>query len=372
MENTEQTGALFRTYIVPPFSILDTGAGPWQSRRQGWYALGLRSEEGRDGDLIVTNPELTKLKAMRSTGTSVFDPLLAECMIEWFCPREGLVLDPFAGGSVRGLVAAFLGRKYVGIELRPEQVTANENQRKHLLPAYEHLLWICGDSDIVLPTLSYQSDMILTCPPYGDLEVYGDDPADLSVIAKQEHSRFLEVYRRIIQKAAIKLKEDRFAVFVVGDYRDKTGFYRNFIGETVTAAEAAGLRYYNEAILVNPAGTLPLRVGGYMQKSRKLGRRHQNVLIFVKGDPRKATQACLLNAPEELGYKDLPTISKPKRGNTRRNISVGVATKLQNETPIGDGRVRVEDSVAVGTKPGELGCQGDGGGPITDSHVTFE
>jgi len=35
------------------------------------------------------------------------------------------VLDPFAGGSVRGIVASRLGYRYVGIELRQEQVEAN-------------------------------------------------------------------------------------------------------------------------------------------------------------------------------------------------------------------------------------------------------
>lgn len=34
----------------------------------------------------------------------------------------GTILDPFAGGSVRGIVANFLGFNYTGLELRPEQV----------------------------------------------------------------------------------------------------------------------------------------------------------------------------------------------------------------------------------------------------------
>ena len=36
-----------------------------------------------------------------------------------------MVLDPFAGGSVRGIVASQLGRGYLGIELAAEQVEAN-------------------------------------------------------------------------------------------------------------------------------------------------------------------------------------------------------------------------------------------------------
>lgn len=39
-------------------------------------------------------------------------------------------------------------------------------------------------------------------------------------------------------------------------------------------------------------GSLPLRAAEGFQKSRKLGKTHQNLLIFCKGDPRKAATAC--------------------------------------------------------------------------------
>lgn len=45
-----------------------------------------------------------------TSGTSIFDPVLCELAYSWFCPLDGKVLDPFAGGSVRGIVAAYLGR----------------------------------------------------------------------------------------------------------------------------------------------------------------------------------------------------------------------------------------------------------------------
>src|SRR5690625_3376786 len=61
-----------------------------------------------------------------ATGTSIFDPVLCEIAYRWFSPPEGVVLDPFAGGSVRGIIASRLGREYVGIELRAEQVEATE------------------------------------------------------------------------------------------------------------------------------------------------------------------------------------------------------------------------------------------------------
>ena len=63
-----------------------------------------------------------------ASGTSIFDPVLCELAYTWFSPNGGLILDPFAGGSVRGIVAAELDREYIGVELRDEQVKANRDQ----------------------------------------------------------------------------------------------------------------------------------------------------------------------------------------------------------------------------------------------------
>ena len=84
------------------------------------------------------------------------------------------------------------------------------------------------------------------------------------------------------------LQSRAFACFVVGDVRDKKGNYYNFVGDTVEAFRAAGLHYYNEAILVTSVGSLPIRAGRQFEAGRKLGKTHQNVLVFVKGDGKKA------------------------------------------------------------------------------------
>ena len=102
-----------------------------------------------------------------------------------------------------------------------------------------------------------------------------------------DHAAFVASYRTIIAAAVATLQPDRFAVFVVGDFRDKRGFYRNFVSDTIQAFEDAGAVLYNEAILVTAIGSLPLRVARAFNSHRKLGKTHQNVLVFFKGDPAK-------------------------------------------------------------------------------------
>ncbi len=38
-------------------------------------------------------------------------------------------------------------------------------------------------------------------------------------------------------------------------------------------------------------GRLAVRIGKQFKAARKLGKTHQNILVFCKGDPRKATDA---------------------------------------------------------------------------------
>jgi DNA modification methylase len=218
------------------------------------------------------------------SGTSIFDPVLCELAYRWFCVPGGLVLDPFAGGSVRGIVASHIGLQYIGIDLRSEQIAANREQGNRIAKA-PMPVWVEGDSwnvQSLCPEVS--ADMIFSCPPYADLERYSDDPNDLSTM---DYAEFLTAYRAIIAACCVMLKPNRFACFVVGDVRDKKGFYRNFVGETIAAFESAGAILYNEAILVTAVGSLPIRVGKQFSTSRKLGKTHQNVLVFYKGDPKQ-------------------------------------------------------------------------------------
>lgn len=551
-------GALQERFVIPPFSVLDARQGYWRERKNIWLALGLVSEAGRDDRLIfheARGGSVSQRISGTAHGTSIFDPVLAELAYRWFTAPGARVLDPFAGGSVRGVVAAKLGRFYTGVDLRPEQVEENRRQwaslsevpmaveatvpdntpeltpverigevwvkrddafawagcrggkvrtcrvladgarglvtagsrqspqanivaqmarrmgvpcRVHtpqgelspellaaqaagaeivqhpagyntvivararddaaargwteipfgmeceeaveqtarqvanipgdvrrllvpcgsgmslagiltglervgrtdlpvtavvvgadpekrldryapkewrsrvtlvpsgldyhahapatrlgtieLDPVYEAKLlpfvepgdcvwivgrrqtaeplsvgrsidpgWITGDSREVVPTLDGPFDFIFSCPPYGDLETYSDDPADLS---NMKHEEFLGAYREVIKASVEKLADDRFACFVVGDFRDAAGVYRNFPGDTVTAFLDAGMRLYNEAVLATNVGSASLRAGGQFVKSRKLAKCHQNVLVFVKGDPKRATEWC--------------------------------------------------------------------------------
>lgn len=284
-------GSLSERFMAVPFSVLNAREGWWQERKGQWLELGIESEIGREDNLLGMSA--TVLGQNGGSGTSIFDPVLAELAYRWYSPEGGRVLDPFAGGSVRGIVAAKLGREYVGIDLRSEQVEANEGQAERILGERDgKAVWIEGDSRAILGAeglpAGADADFIFSCPPYGPLEVYSKLPEDLSNMAAKE---FRAAYRAIIHGACERLADDRFAAFVVGDYRDGKGILQDFISETISAFHAAGAKLYNHAILVTAVGNLAMRAGRTFAASRKLGGTHQHLLIFVKGDWKRACKA---------------------------------------------------------------------------------
>tara|TARA_R110002167_G_scaffold147664_2_gene340365 strand:+ start:1882 stop:3198 length:1317 start_codon:yes stop_codon:yes gene_type:complete len=287
---------------IHPFSILDTRTKEWKDRKN-WWILNhkIKSELGRED---------TQSKTMfwdTEANVSVFDPVLCETMYDWFSPKDGKVLDPFAGGSVRGIVAEGLGRSYTGIDISEEQIKANKLQS-------DKPNWIVGDSRKVVPTLTDEYDFIFTCPPYHDLEVYSDNPKDIS---NMPYNRFLTSLNSILTHSVSKLKDNRFVAIVVSEIREqsttrnyKIGKYRGFVPSVIEMCEEMGLSFYNDMILYNSQGQASRVSKTYFNRNKKIASVHQNILIFVKGNPDIATEEinggtpiCRVNGKEYLSFR---------------------------------------------------------------------
>lgn len=272
-------------FIEPPFSILDTKSASWQKRKRVWISRGLKSEIGRSSTAINSGTDMyrdiskNKNYDNKDNYVSVFDPALCEVVYRWFCKDNGKILDPFAGGSVRGIVANYLGYQYTGIDIRQEQIDSNREQGLNILDVNNQPNWYVGDSNELLDSQwNNEFDLVFSCPPYADLEVYSDLEGDIS---NKPYAEFLSLYESIIGKSCKLLKGGGYACFVVGEVRDKNGYYIGFVPDTIRAFEKCGMRFYNEAILLNPVASASMRANGNM-KTEKLVKIHQNVLVFKK------------------------------------------------------------------------------------------
>jgi DNA modification methylase len=219
--------------------------------------------------------------AIKGDTTSILDPVMCEILLSWFTEDGFNTFDPFAGDAVFGFVSAYKNRPFTGIELRKEQVEFNQD----LINLHElNGKYICDTSENIDNYIEDNSqDFIFSCPPYADLEIYSDLENDLS---NMPYDKFFEVIKKILVKSVNKLKENRFFCIVIGEVRHKnTGAYLGIVPKIITMLTNAGLNYYNEIILQTPIGNLHMRAGSYINVTRKVGKQHQNILVFYKGNP---------------------------------------------------------------------------------------
>lgn len=283
---------------MPPFSVINSRQPYFRERLRFWQDMGLRSSSGRSTNMAYDNRRLEKWdtthrvnplpdEIMPVSGTSIFNPVLCEILYKWFTVPQSRILDPFAGGFVRGAIASLLGHSYVGFDVSEKQIKTNLDDYAKLqnkVNFTDNTIWVCDTSANIDKLVRDDFDMVLTCPPYYNLEVYSNNPLDISTLPT--YKQFLAAYKDILVKTSSRLKQDSFFVIVVSDVRDKkTTEYLGFVSDTIhILRDYCKLQYYNEIIMYNDTGNLAITSGNYMNKARKVGRQHQNILVFYKGD----------------------------------------------------------------------------------------
>lgn len=269
---SEKNGSLCERFVVPPFSVLDARQGYWKERKKQWRELIGDNGESRQETLAKGN-----IMAEINNGVSLLDPVLAEVICKWFGIEGGTAFDTFAGDSVFGYVSSKLGNTFTGIELRKEQADLNNERVQGMRAKY-----ICDDGQNVLDHIGARTqDLFFSCPPYFNLEVYSAKENDAS--NQDTYDDFMRIIENAFAGAIKCLKDDRFAVVVCGDIRDKNGDYYGFPDDIKRIFVNNGCVLYNELILVDPIGSAMLRCARYM-RNRKVTKVHQNVLVFYKGN----------------------------------------------------------------------------------------
>lgn len=278
-EEKRELGSLVEQFGVPPFSILEVRQGYWQKRKNLWKQKIGETGESREGTLFSPESFIAEIGTV-----SLLDPVLCEVIINWFGLGKGTkCVDPFCGDTVFAHVCSIKGGEFKGIEIRPEQVNLNnEKLAKYKMNAE----FICDDGQNILKYVKPDTqDLLFSCPPYFDLEVYSDLPQDAS--NQSSYEEFLEILDKAFGDSIKTLKENRFAAIIVSNIRNKkTGCYRNFVDDVIRIFQSNGMEFYNDIILVDSLGSAPRRASHNM-RNRKVVKVHQNVLIFYKGNPAK-------------------------------------------------------------------------------------
>lgn len=181
---------------------------------------------------------------------------------------------PLVVDGTRGYIATKMGFEYTGVELRQEEYLRVKEQMKEWGINFEFLL---NDSTKYIPNEEY--DFAFTCPPYYDLEVYSNLENDLS--NAKTYKEYLEMLKQTISNIYNCLKTNSFAVFVVGNFRNKKGELEHLNGDIINISKEVGFKLWDELIWEGASNVALTRCGKF-EKNRKSVRMHEYIIILKK------------------------------------------------------------------------------------------
>jgi 16S rRNA G966 N2-methylase RsmD len=151
-----------------------------------------------------------------------FVPQIATQTFQRYTRADEVVLDLFLGSGTSAVEALRLGRRCIGVELRPELA---EHVRAKVSESPERAAVICRDSgspdarDAVRGALQQwgleHADLLVLHPPYADIIRFSEREQCLSNAASTEV--FLELFGKVAANGYELLRPGRFAVLVIGD-----------------------------------------------------------------------------------------------------------------------------------------------------------
>ncbi len=281
----DKNNTLAKQFGAPPFSVFDSKQGYWAEGKRKWdEKYSLHSEAGREHmPCTIRNPSYLQ-KGSATKGGSVFDPYLTEIIYRWYSKEGDTILDPFAGGITRGLVAAAMGRNYYGIDLSKKQVDANIDKMSLVKKSHKmsgNVKWIVGDAvdaHKLLPK-NFNADLVFSCPPYYNLEKYSNNAKDFSNLSSYQD--FIDGMCSVFTFCKRLLRKNGYMIFVIGDVFDrKNKRYYGVEADFVNIGFEVGLNLIDSVVYLTPIGSAPMRSSCLFKRSDKLTRVHQMVYIF--------------------------------------------------------------------------------------------
>ena len=220
------------------------------------------------------------IKSGRGSFLSKFNSEYAKRIIEMWSKEDDFIVDPFAGRSSRPLVSTLMGRNYMGFDVVEDNLQEAKEQYNELKKERKlgHLKLINSSSEKIDDHLpNAVADLIMTCPPYFNIEKYESADGQLTDIKKYED--FLFIYKFILRKCCNKLKPGGFFAVVLANFRIDGKLY-DFCGDTKDILKQE-LDFHDEVILeMSPAKRHPL----YTQAITNLNclKTHEYCLVFRK------------------------------------------------------------------------------------------
>lgn len=151
-------------------------------------------------------------------------PQIATQLLTRYSKQDEIVLDLFLGSGTTAIEAARLGRRCLGVELKPELVEYVRGKIKpELLDSRIHLRQGNSANPAIVPQLgeilqtmqASLAHLLILHPPYADIIKFSDQTDDLSNAPTTE--AFLDGFEVVARHGYQLLAPGRFAALIIGD-----------------------------------------------------------------------------------------------------------------------------------------------------------
>lgn len=156
---------------------------------------------------------------------SIYNPLQAKFILEYYTNENDLILDPFMGRATRPIVSQYLNRRYIGYDTSSETIKLNKEILNEKFPKKTFYELINGDGTELDTYKDSQEifDAVFSCPPYYNIEKYSGEDNDLSHMSEdffneKIQNMFHNIFR-LIKTSSYKDMKFYPVIFTVGSIR---------------------------------------------------------------------------------------------------------------------------------------------------------
>ncbi len=209
---------------------------------------------------------------------SKFPQNIGHSITTLYCPKGGVVFDPFAGHNSRMELCVRAGFEYIGCDLSNDFMRANRKRRKALKAEFPsaRISLIHGDSRSIALDDNI-GDFTITSPPYWDIEYYGDEKEQLG---NGTYKEFLAGMQEVMNENFRILKPGAYAAWFINDFRRKGKMYWYHV-DIMRLGKKAGFVCHDIMITDFGPGLRDCFINQTLSQ-KILPKRHEYGVIFTK------------------------------------------------------------------------------------------
>jgi DNA modification methylase len=219
----------------------------------------------------------------KSGGLSVFPPMLAYKVINFYTKEGDIVLDPSSGHNSRMQMTYKMRRNYIGYDVSKKFMAFNRSVALKLkgqrgLIKNNCEITLHEQSSERMVEKSHSVDFCFTSPPYFNTEYYGDEQDQLG--NSLSYDDFMLRLTKIIGECHRVLKKGGFCVFNVNDFRSGGVFYP-FHADVMRSYAEVGFKIW-DVIIVKWASSIAACFASQVEERKRTAKIHEYLIVGKK------------------------------------------------------------------------------------------